>query len=387
MERKELPEGWVWKRLGDAADINMGQSPSGTSYNETGDGTPFLQGNAEFGDTFPEHQKFTTEPSKIASKGSVLISVRAPVGDTNVADLNYCIGRGLAALSLKKGDNKYLLYLLRSMKPLIEAKGTGSTFKAISKSILSEIEIPLPPLPVQRQIVAVLGQTEALKRQRKEADALTGALLQSVFYEMFGDPVRNEKGWKKQELIKFGEIKTGNTPPRINPDNYGNFIEWIKSDNINSDSMYLEKSLEYLSEEGLKIGRFAPKKSILITCIAGSLSCIGNAAIADRDISFNQQINAILPNPDTNELFLYHAILMSQEYIQNHATKSMTKMINKGILSELQFICPPLTLQQQFARVVEEVERIRKRQAESGKEIEALCGGLVQRAFRGELIA
>jgi len=386
MGEGELPEGWEWKRLGEAADINMGQSPSGTSYNENGNGTPFLQGNAEFGDTFPKHKKFTTEPSKIASKGSVLISVRAPVGDTNIADLNYCIGRGLASISLKNGDNKYLLYLLRSMKPMIEAKGTGSTFKAISKSIINEIEIPLPPLPIQRNIVAVLEQAEAVSRQRLEADELTGALLQSVFLEMFGDPVRNEREWEKKELKKFGEIKTGNTPPRINPSNYGDFIEWIKSDNINSQSMYLERSQEYLSEEGLKIGRFAPKKSILITCIAGSLSCIGNAAIANRDVTFNQQINAILPKSDVNELFLYHAILMSQEYIQNHATKSMTKMINKGVFSDLLFICPPLALQQQFARVVESVERIREQQGASGKEIKGLWGGLVQRAFAGELL-
>jgi type I restriction enzyme, S subunit len=382
---RELPEGWEWKNLGDVADIIMGQSPSGTSYNENREGTPFLQGNAEFGDNFPKHKKFTTEPSKIATKSSVLISVRAPVGDTNIADLNYCIGRGLASISLKNGDNKYLLYLLRSMKPIIEAKGTGSTFKAISKSIINEIEIPLPPLPVQRQIVAVLEQAEAVKRQRQEADALTGALLQSVFLEMFGNPVRNEKGWEEKELRKFGEVKTGNTPPRINPSNYGDFIEWIKSDNINSQSTYLERSQEYLSEEGLKIGRFAPKKSILITCIAGSLSCIGNAAIANRDVAFNQQINAIIPKSDVNELFLYHAILLSQEYIQNHATRSMTKMINKGVLSDLLFICPPFALQQQFARVVERVERIRDLQVASGKAIEGLCEGLMQRAFAGDL--
>jgi len=78
---------------------------------------------------------------------------------------------------------------------------------------------------------------------------------------------------------------------------------------------------------------------------------------------------------------------MSQEYIQNHATKSMTKMINKGVLSELQFICPPLALQQQFARVVEEVERIREQQVASGKEIEGLCEGLMQRAFSGGELA
>ena len=289
---------------------------------------------------------------------------------------------------LEKVDPKFLCSFFNSniAKKQVERVTVGTTRKRISRKNLENLIVPLPPLPIQSQIVAVLEQAEVVKRQRHEADALTGALLQSVFREMFGDPVKNERGWEKKELKKFGEIKTGNTPPRINPSNYGDFIEWIKSDNINSQSMNLERSQEFLSEEGLKIGRPAPKKSILITCIAGSISCIGNAAIADRDVTFNQQINAILPKSDVNELFLYHTILMSQGYIQNHATKSMTKMINKGVLSDLLFICPPLALQQQFARIVERVERIRDQQVASGRLIEGLCEGLMQRAFAGELV-
>ena len=88
----------------------MGQSPPGTTYNETGEGKPFLQGKAEFGEVNPTNIKYTTDPKKIAPVGSILMSVRAPVGDVNIADIEYCIGRGLAAISLKNGDNQFLFF-------------------------------------------------------------------------------------------------------------------------------------------------------------------------------------------------------------------------------------------------------------------------------------
>src|SRR5512145_2270842 len=109
MENK-LPEGWEWKKLDEVSDVIMGQSPPGDTYNETGNGMPFLQGKAEFTHYCPKHVKYTTNPSKVAPEGSILISVRAPVGDVNIANLDYCIGRGLASISLKDGDNKFLFY-------------------------------------------------------------------------------------------------------------------------------------------------------------------------------------------------------------------------------------------------------------------------------------
>ena len=104
-----------------------------------------------------------------------------------------------------------------------------------------------------------------------------------------------------------------------------------------------------LSEKGAKEGRIASKNSILVTCIAGSLSCIGNVAIADREVAFNQQINAIIPSEKINEVFLYYLILNSNEYIQNYSTKSMKGMISKTVFSSIYFISPPIEIQNQFA--------------------------------------
>ena len=172
---------------------------------------------------------------------------------------------------------------------------------------------------------------------------------------MFGNPVTNEKGWLKVRLADKCCIITGNTPPRANEKYYGSYIEWIKSDNITS-SMYLTKASEYLSEEGLAVGRKVESGSILMTCIAGSLKSIGNVAIADRPVTFNQQINAVVPN-EQNTLFIYEQFKLAKEYITCGVNMALKGILSKGQLSEKQFIFPPIELQNQFADFVAQVDK------------------------------
>lgn len=179
-----VPEGWDVVRLGDVTDLIMGQSPPGSTYNKKGNGIPFLQGKAEFGDMHPRHIKFTTDPKKIAPPHSILMSVRAPVGDVNIADIEYCIGRGLGSISLINGDNQYLFYNLTFIKPSIKKEGTGSTFKAINKSKLEDVQVPFPPLPEQRRIADMLSSVDEkiqLEEDKKKAlDDLFKTLLNDL---------------------------------------------------------------------------------------------------------------------------------------------------------------------------------------------------------------
>jgi type I restriction enzyme S subunit len=204
---------------------------------------------------------------------------------------------------------------------------------------------------------------------------------------MFGDPVKNPKDWEKKTLKEFGEIITGNTPSREKPEFYGDYIEWIKSNNINTPYIYLTRSEEMLSEKGVKVGRIAPINSVLVTCIAGSLSCIGNVAIADRDVAFNQQINAIVPNETVNTTFLYHLILNTKEYIQSHSTQSMKGMVSKGVFGSISFIMPPIEAQMNFAEFTKRVENMITSQNQSSLEINNLFDALMQKAFIGELVS
>ena len=128
-------------KLKDIADINMGQSPSGSSYNNNGRGIPFLQGNKTFGFLYPTIDTWTTEPKKIGKKNSALMSVRAPVGDLNIANKDICIGRGLCSIEMKNGNNQYLYYLLKNSIKKIKMKSTGTVFDSINRKELENIEI------------------------------------------------------------------------------------------------------------------------------------------------------------------------------------------------------------------------------------------------------
>ncbi len=179
-----IPEDWEVVKLGERVILVMGQSPPGSTYNEVCQGMPFLQGKAEFGELSPKYVKYTTKPLKVAPRGSILISVRAPVGDVNIANIDFCIGRGLASLSLKNGENIFLFYLLKYLKSEIEKEGTGSTFKEINKSKLQEFKIPLPPLPVQQKIAEILSavdkKIEAEENKKKSLEDLFKTLLNNL---------------------------------------------------------------------------------------------------------------------------------------------------------------------------------------------------------------
>ena len=142
-------------RLGEVCEINMGQSPASSTYNEEEKGLPFFQGNADFGEIYPTARIWCDEPTKVAHIGDILISVRAPIGALNLSNCKCCIGRGLAALTVNKNIclQKYLWYVLAGKNGELNSKGTGSTFKAINKNILAETEIPLPSLGEQHKIV------------------------------------------------------------------------------------------------------------------------------------------------------------------------------------------------------------------------------------------
>ena len=172
--------------MGEVASLNMGQSPPSSTYNTDGDGLPFLQGKAEFGQTYPTPLKWCSQPKKVADRGSVLVSVRAPVGDVNVARDNYCIGRGLAAINGSESlDNWFLFYLLIFAKRRLEDRGTGSTFKSINKGVLQNFSIPLPPLPEQRRIAHILSTTQRAIAAQDDLIATAREVKRSLMQRLF----------------------------------------------------------------------------------------------------------------------------------------------------------------------------------------------------------
>lgn len=282
---------------------------------------------------------------------------------------------GVKVLKVKvtNADYKYLFYCLQNIR--IPNTGYNRHFKW-----LKEVNIPFPNLNEQRKIAAVLDKvSDLIAKRRQQLDKLD-ELVKSRFVEMFGDPVENLMEWEKIALGKRCDIVTGNTPSRAEPENYGNFIEWIKSDNINTPAVLLTEAQEYLSEKGFYKCRFVEGGSLLMTCIAGSINCIGNVAVTDRRVAFNQQINAIIPKQD-DVLYLYWLMKLSKPIIHGTINMALKGILSKGQLLEMVFPFPPLELQNQFSVFANRTENAKTSTTHSLEKLYILKKSLMQHYF------
>lgn len=235
-----LPNNWLEAAIADIAGIEMGQSPDSRSYNSEGKGLPFFQGKAEFQAVFPEIRKWCSEPTKVVERGDILLSIRAPVGPTNVAPEKSCIGRGLAGIRAETGVNQaYLYYFFKSIEPWLSEQGTGSTFAAISGQFVRDIVCPIAPTSEQTLIVAKLeelltdldaGMAELKAAQKKLAQyrqsLLEAAVEGALTAEWRAQHPPTETGtqllnrilqerrnrWEAKQLAKFAE--QGKAPPK-----------------------------------------------------------------------------------------------------------------------------------------------------------------------------
>lgn len=368
--------------LKDVCDINMGQSPDSSSYNDDGNGLPFFQGNADFGERYPVTRKWCSVPTKIAKPEDILISVRAPIGALNYAREKCCIGRGLAALTPDKSkvSPEFIFWLLKAKNIELNNKGTGSTFKAIGRNVLEETQVPNVPLTVQLEYSQVLERIYAIIQSRKMQLQKLDNLVKARFVELFGEPRSNPFEYPKTMLKNSCKVVTGNTPSRTVAEYYGDYVEWIKTDNIVPGVLNPTKATEYLSEKGMVAGRTVDKGSVLMACIAGSVASIGRVCITDRKVAFNQQINAIIPEK-YNTLFLYILLQMSKDYLIEDINMSLKGILSKSKLEGKEFIIPPVELQNQFAAFVTQADKSKAVIQKALDEAQLLFDSLMQQYF------
>ena len=190
--------------LSDVAELVMGQSPPSTSYNDTGDGLPFYQGKTDFGATYPTPRIYCREPKKLAEKGDILISVRAPVGATNLCNSQSCIGRGIAAIRAKGIHRDFLYFYLKKIETYIDSLGSGAIFKAINKSQLAELPINEAsiPLPEQKKIAHILSTVQRAIEAQERIIQITIELKKAIMHKLFTEGLRNEP----QKQTEIGPI-------------------------------------------------------------------------------------------------------------------------------------------------------------------------------------
>ena len=180
--KREIPEGWGVEKLENIANITMGQSPKGTSYNEVGEGMLFFQGSTDFGWRFPVARQYTTEPSRIAEEDDILLSVRAPVGTLNIADTRCCIGRGLVAINSKVRVNSYIFNVMQDFKKLFDMRNSvGTTFGSITKDDLYSLQLVYPPnellMKFDQSVKSFDREIKNRSRQNQELTQLRDWLL------------------------------------------------------------------------------------------------------------------------------------------------------------------------------------------------------------------
>ncbi len=368
-------------RLDQICTLNMGQSPDSSSYNENSEGMPFFQGNADFGKIHPKVRVWCSSPTKIAHEGDVLISVRAPIGALNIADRECCIGRGLAALTVNEAlcNKDYLWYAIASKVDELNSKGTGSTFKAISKNVLAETDIPLPCLAEQLKIAEKLAKVDEMIALRKTQLAKLDQLVKSRFIELFGDPVSNSNNLPELTLPELGEFGRGVSKhrPRNDPKLLGGKYPLIQTGEVANAQLYITEYENTYSELGFKQSKLWQAGTLCITIAAN----IAKTAILTFDACFPDSVVGFKANDKTNNIFMHYWFSFFQAILEAQAPESAQKNINLKILSELKIIVPPIEQQNLFAAFVEQTDKSKLVIQQSLDKLELLKKSLMQEYF------
>lgn len=396
MERRELPKGWEWKTLGAVADIVRGGSPRPKGDPRFfGGSIPWIMIsdiNREKGKFISKTRDHVTDEgarrSRFLQIGTLILSNSGTVCVPKILAVDGCIHDGfIAFLDLKTDIDKfYLYYYLDYIRPFVFAENQrGVTQVNLNTNIVKKIPIPIPPLPIQRRIVEILERADALRLLRAQADAETQELLQSVFYEMFGDPVRNEKGW---EIVEFKDcynsIRYGVSSPPIFAEKG---IPFLRATNIKNGTI-LENNLKYVSlEDSKEIEKCFIKEGNVIIVRSGvnTGDCAyipqkydGSLAAYDIVIEFNEREQGQFYNYYLSTKFCRSQInLLKRRAAQEH--------LNIDQISSLKVPVPPHELQQQFANIIRSINSVRELQEKSKRENECFFDGLMTKAFAGEL--
>ena len=351
--------------LGDSSTLVMGQSPASDSYNQDGEGLPFYQGNADFGRKNPTPRIWCTDPKKIAEKGDILISVRAPIGAVNTASERCCIGRGVAAIRPNQQllTTSFLKHQLLASSKKLEAMGTGSTFKAVGKKALTSFPISLYPTitqaVIEQQLDWTLNELEVAKHQLTSL----GTLVKSRFVEMF----EGGQEWELRTLADCcatsNDIKCGPFGSQLHKEDYaseGVPVWGIPEVNSNFERM----PDKYVSpENGLRLQSYSLVPGDVAMNRKGN---VGQAALFDGKRPsgiIHSDVLRVRVNQDVlDPVFLVeqlHSSHVVREQVLSASTGAIMAGTNVTKLKMIKVFAPPLALQQEFASFASQVDKSR----------------------------
>ncbi len=366
----------------------MGQSPPGETYNYDGVGLPFFQGKADFGDVHPTPTKWCSKPTRIANPGDVLLSVRAPVGPTNTALATCCIGRGLAAIRPTSAlvYSSYLRHFFRHYEVQLSLQGHGSTFSAIKRTDVTCIQLPLPPLPVQRHIVDILDQVDNVRRLQATATAKADRILPALFMQMFGDPATNPMRWRIVPLgdalvdTQYGLSKRATTDYTATP--------ILRMNNISPAGEILLDDLKFVDIDPTETKKFLLHPGDLLFNRTNSIDLVGKTGLwTNPDLPVVAASYLIRVRVDREQLVpSYLWALMQTPYMKALLRRKARRAVgmanvNASELRQLPGMLPPLQLQNEFATLSTAVRQDRTLRAHYTGIASQLVRGLLYNAF------
>lgn len=371
-----MKEGWEVKKLGEVATFYNGYTPKEIELMNSGE-IPYFKVSDMNHVLNSKYLNYTTlflnKGCKTYPKNTIVFPKNGAAIATNkkrllaqesVVDLNI----GGVYLNTNELLYEYLyLYFLNIDFKVYTRRGAVPTLDIAE---LKSLKISIPPLPEQSRIVEELDQLSNIIEKKRQQLSELDNLAQSIFYDMFGDPVTNEKGWEVKSLKDIGSIITGNTPSTKDVDNYSsNDYCFVKPGDIGKDGITLINSTEYyVSEKAYLNSRKLPVGSVLVTCIG----IIGKVGILLKNSICNQQINAILPNELICSEYCAFVIMLMRHKLEVIANAPVVPIINKGDFSNIRIPLPPLNLQQLFVQKIEAIEKEKELIKQSIKETEEL---------------
>ena len=382
-----------YKSLKDIATITMGQSPESSSYNEERNGIPFYQGNADFGELYPTVRVWCNNPKKTAKENDILISVRAPIGALNYATEKCCIGRGLAAITIENDfERNYVFHLLKAQKNKLNNKGTGSTFKAIGKSVLEEIQVPVISIEQQEISMKLMDTIEQIVRHRKQELKSLDTLIKSRFTEMFGDPVENPKGYyvaTLQELINNGFImyhldgNHGGDYPR-SEEFVDSGIPYISANCIVNDEIDFSKAKFLTPERAGKLRKgIAQDDDVLFAHNA----TVGPTVVLHTDeekVILGTSLTAYRCNKEEIMPNYLKAYMLSDGFVRQYSGDMKQTTRNQVPITAQKkylFLIPPIEEQNQFSAFVAQIDKLKATIQKSIDEAQTLFDSLMQEYF------
>ena len=334
---------------------------------------------------FLSHSDYIAENKRTTvSEGDLLMTIVGTIGRVAIvpAGLNgICLQRSVAVIKPNKEiiNNRYLMYQLQNMRSFLEKEARGVAQKGIYLKQVSQLDIKLPELEHQMQIVKVLDKASKLIFLRRQQLAKLDELVKARFVEMFGDPVKNTMDWEIKPLSELGELNRGvsKARPRNSPELLGGPYPLIQTGEVANAKTYITSFNSTYSEKGLAQSKMWPKGTLCITIAAN----IAQTSILTFDACFPDSVVGFISRNMTNELFIHYWFSFFQKILDEQAPQVAQKNINLKILSELNVIVPPLSLQNRFAAFVERVDQQKQTIQQSLEKLELMKKALMQEYF------